>query len=49
MSEYRVMHLDNAYQIQQKHYGKWEKIGEFDDLKNAKKFLAELKKGTICD
>ena len=50
MSEYRVMHLDDAYQIQIK-VGKdtWEKVGEFDDVEAARKMVRDLRKGSICD
>ena len=43
MSEYRVMHLDGAYQIQRKYYGKWETIGEFDDIDNAREMVRDLR------
>ena len=50
MREYRVMHLGDAYEIQQK-MGKetWEKIGEFDDVEAARKMVQDLRKGSICD
>lgn len=44
MSEYRVMHINGAYQIQKKYYGKWETIGEFDDVESAKKMVRDLRK-----
>lgn len=45
MSEYRVMHIEGAYQIQRKYYGKWETIGEFDDINSAKKMVKDLRGG----
>jgi hypothetical protein len=45
MPEYRVMHLNEAYQIQQKTRKGWEEIGEFDNLNSAKMMLRELKGG----
>lgn len=49
MSDYRVMRIDDAYQIQQR-VGKdtWEKIGEFDDINAAKKMVRELREGNLC-
>ena len=44
MSDYRVMHIEGAYQIQRKYYGKWETIGEFDDINSAKKMVNDLRK-----
>lgn len=49
MSEYRVMHIGNVYQIQRLYYGKWEEIGEFDDIDAAKKMVGDLRKGSLCD
>lgn len=49
MSEYRVMHIDGTYQIQKQYYGKWEVIGEFDDIETAKKMVGDLRKGGLCD
>lgn len=50
MSEYRVMHIQNAYQIQEK-VGKntWERVGEFDDIETARKMVRDLRKGSLCD
>ena len=50
MSEYRVMHINKTYQIQER-VGKetWETVGEFDDIEAAKKMVRELRKGTLCD
>jgi hypothetical protein len=45
MPEYRVMHLNGAYQIQQKTRKGWEEIGEFENLNSAKMMLRELKGG----
>ena len=47
MSEYRVMRTNSAYQIQKKMYGKWEFIGEFENLEAAKKMLKDLRNGGI--
>lgn len=47
MSEYRVMRVNNAYQIQKKMYGKWESVGEFEELEAAKKMVTSLRKGDI--
>lgn len=49
MSEYRVMHDNGCYQIQKKYYGKWETIGEFDDVESARKMVNDLRKGSLCD
>ena len=50
MSEYRVMHISNAYQIQEKvGPDSWQMIGEFDDVEAARKMVKELRKGTLCD
>ena len=44
------MHLDGAYQIQEKvGSDKWEKIGEFDDLETARKMVRDMRKGSVCD
>lgn len=50
MSDYRVMHISNAYQIQER-VGKdeWATVGEFDDVEAARKMVKELRKGTLCD
>lgn len=50
MSEYRVMHINNSYQIQER-VGKeaWSVVGEFDDLEAARKMVKDLRNGTICD
>lgn len=45
MSEYRVMQVGNAYQIQKQRYGKWETVGEFDNIESAKKMVRSLRKG----
>lgn len=45
MSEYRVMHVSGAYQIQKQLYGKWETVGEFDNIESAKKMVQALRKG----
>ena len=47
MSEYRVMHINNAYQIQEKAGKGWETIGEFDDINAAKRMVGELRNGGI--
>lgn len=47
MSEYRVMHDGQAYQIQKRYYGKWETIGEFDDVEAARKMVNDLREGNI--
>jgi hypothetical protein len=47
MSEYRVMQVGDAYQIQKKMYGKWEFVGEYDNLNAAKKMVRDLRKGDI--
>ena len=47
MSEYRVMHDGQAYQIQRQYYGKWETIGEFDDVEAARKMVNDLREGNI--
>ena len=47
MSEYRVMQVGDAYQIQKQMYGKWELVGEYDNLNAAKKMVRDLRKGEI--
>ena len=47
MSEYRVMRTGDAYQVQRKYYGKWETLGEFDDVKAAKKMVSDLREGRL--
>lgn len=47
MSEYRVMHINGVYQIQKQMYGKWEYVGEFEELEAAKKMVTSLRKGDI--
>lgn len=47
MSEYRVMRVEGAYQIQKKMYGKWEFVGEFENLEAAKRMLKDLRNGGI--
>lgn len=41
------MHQGMAYQIQRKYYGKWETIGEFDDVEAAKKMVKDLRGGEV--
>jgi hypothetical protein len=41
------MRADNVYQIQKKMYGKWEFVGEFEDINAAKKMVRDLRKGEI--
>jgi hypothetical protein len=50
MSEYRVMHVQGAYQIQEK-VGRdgWQTVGEFDDIEAARKMVRDLREGTLCD
>lgn len=43
MSEYRVMHIGEAFQIQEKTGRSWQTIGEFDDVNSAKKMVRELR------
>lgn len=43
MGEYRVMHLSDAYEIQEKIGGLWQVIGEFDDIESAKKMVRDLR------
>ncbi len=43
MNEYRVMKVNNSFMIQQKEGGEWEDIGEFDDIKKAKKMVRGLR------
>ena len=47
MSEYRVMHVGDSYQIQKQYYGKWETIGEFDDVETAKKMVKDFREGGL--
>lgn len=47
MSEYRVMRVGEAYQIQKEHYGKWETVGEYENLEAARKMVRDLRKGEI--
>lgn len=49
MSDYRVMHLDGTYQIQERTGEDWKTVDEFDELEVAKKMVRELRKGTLCD
>lgn len=47
MSEYRVMRIEGAYQIQRKCHDKWETVGEFDNIEAAKKMVNDLRKGGL--
>ena len=47
MSEFRVMNVNGVYQIQKQMYGKWEYVGEFEDLEAAKKMVRDLRKGDL--
>lgn len=47
MSEYRVMHIDEAYQIQERDGHTWHTIGEFDDIEAAKKMVRDLRNGEL--
>ena len=47
MSEFRVMRAGDIYQVQKKYYGKWEVVGEFDEIEPARKMVNELRKGTL--
>jgi hypothetical protein len=41
------MHIGECYQIQKKHYGKWETVGEFDDVESARKMVNDFRKGGL--
>lgn len=41
--EYRVMKLDDSFQIQQQNGDKWETVGEFDNLDSAKEMVRDLR------
>ena len=41
------MRVNDAYQIQKKYYGKWEYVGEFENLEAAKTMLRDLKNRAI--
>lgn len=47
MGEYRVMHIGEAYQIQEKEGKDWVCVGEFDDVNAAKKMVRDLRGGKI--
>ena len=47
MGEYRVMHIGEAYQIQEKEGKDWITVGEFDDIKAAKRMIKDLRGGSI--
>lgn len=49
MSEYRVMHIDGAYQIQKKRYKHWEVVGETKNIESAKQMVRDLRGGILDD
>jgi hypothetical protein len=47
MGEYRVMHIGESYQIQEKEGKDWVMVGEFDDVNAAKRMVRDLRGGKI--